>query len=404
MTFLVEHTKYMLDSIPDRGKKALVLSGGGITGWLYEIGSLTALDDFFVEGFSVNDFDVYVGVSAGATVATLIANGVPAREIYESNLFQGPYYFSRKDLYDFAWREFWKSWLKIVRSLPRMAGFILKNYKDFYLHDLLNLLNETQPAGFHTLEPFESFLSRTFAEQGLSNDFRTLKRELYMPATDIDTGRYQVMGDGDYRDVPISRAVIASSAVPMFFSPVRIKGKDFIDGGIGRSAHIDIAINKGASLVLLIHPVVHVYNDRKNVCLKTLRGKEPASLRDLGFSYIYDQAWKLNTESRIYFSLKRYHAEYPDIDFMQISPPETETDLFLESFMSLRARKKVLQYGYASTSAFFETHFEVMKECFERYGIKVSLEKLRSRAKERWIHEKKIDNGAELIRTEKRDP
>jgi predicted acylesterase/phospholipase RssA len=386
-----------MDPLPKTipGKKALVLSGGGITGWLYEVGSLTALDDFFEDGFSVNDFDLFVGVSAGATVAGLVANGVPPRVIYESNLTYGPYYFSRKDLYAFAWKDFLKSWFRVIQSFPHMARFILRNLRDFSLKDLMNLFNETQPAGFHTLEPFDQFLTRVWGEQGLSNDFRTLKRELYMPATNIDTGRYEVLGDGDFRDVPISRAVIASSAVPMFFCPVRVKGIDFIDGGIGRSAHIDIAVNKGASLILLIHPVVHVINDRNKVCLRTFRGVECASLREMGFSYVYDQAWKINTEARIYFALKRYHAEYPEIDFMQISPRPTETDLFLESFMSLRARKKILQYGYASTSAFLEENDEVMRACFERYGIKVSIEKLKSKAKERWAQEKKIDENGE---------
>ncbi len=49
-----------------RRKTALVLAGGGITGFLYEVGVLTALDELAGRALS-NDFDVYVGTSAGAS-------------------------------------------------------------------------------------------------------------------------------------------------------------------------------------------------------------------------------------------------------------------------------------------------------------------------------------------------
>ena len=47
------------------GKTALVLAGGGITGAVYEIGALRAMNDMLIN-HTVNDFDIYVGTSAGA--------------------------------------------------------------------------------------------------------------------------------------------------------------------------------------------------------------------------------------------------------------------------------------------------------------------------------------------------
>jgi len=47
-------------------KKALVLAGGGITGFLYEVGILTAYDEWSGAPCSANNFDIYVGTSAGA--------------------------------------------------------------------------------------------------------------------------------------------------------------------------------------------------------------------------------------------------------------------------------------------------------------------------------------------------
>src|SRR5689334_136589 len=65
---------------PRRSKTALVLGGGGFTGGVYEIGALRALDLLSVNR-TVNQFDVYVGTSAGAFVAAMAANGVTPEEM-----------------------------------------------------------------------------------------------------------------------------------------------------------------------------------------------------------------------------------------------------------------------------------------------------------------------------------
>src|ERR671921_1031587 len=61
-------------------KTALVLGGGGFTGAVYEMGALRALDLLSVDR-TVNDFDVYVGTSAGSVVAALTANGVTPEQM-----------------------------------------------------------------------------------------------------------------------------------------------------------------------------------------------------------------------------------------------------------------------------------------------------------------------------------
>src|SRR3954464_8667704 len=61
-------------------KTALVLGGGGFTGGVYEMGALRALDLLAVNK-TVNQFDVYVGTSAGSFVAALAANGVTPEEM-----------------------------------------------------------------------------------------------------------------------------------------------------------------------------------------------------------------------------------------------------------------------------------------------------------------------------------
>src|SRR6202022_2977374 len=73
---------------PRRDKTALVLGGGGFTGGVYEIGALRALDLLAVNS-TVNNFDVYVGTSAGSFIASLCANGVTPEEMMRVVTRQG---------------------------------------------------------------------------------------------------------------------------------------------------------------------------------------------------------------------------------------------------------------------------------------------------------------------------
>src|SRR6202171_2954495 len=73
---------------PRRDKTALVLGGGGFTGGVYEIGALRALDLMAVNS-TVNQFDVYVGTSAGSFIAALCANGVTPEEMMRVVTRQG---------------------------------------------------------------------------------------------------------------------------------------------------------------------------------------------------------------------------------------------------------------------------------------------------------------------------
>src|SRR5947209_12544480 len=72
-----------------QSKSALVLGGGGFTGGVYEIGALRALDLLSVNR-TVNEFDVYVGTSAGSFVAAALANGVTPEEMMRVIVQQVP--------------------------------------------------------------------------------------------------------------------------------------------------------------------------------------------------------------------------------------------------------------------------------------------------------------------------
>ncbi len=69
-------------SPPTTGSSTLGLAcaGGVIEGALYEIGALCALDEA-IEGRRLHDLDIYVGVSSGSLIGSMLASNVSAREL-----------------------------------------------------------------------------------------------------------------------------------------------------------------------------------------------------------------------------------------------------------------------------------------------------------------------------------
>jgi len=64
-------------------KVALVLAGGAVTGGAFKVGGLKALDDLLVNR-KTTDFDIYVGLSAGAFLAAPLAAGISPAEMIRS--------------------------------------------------------------------------------------------------------------------------------------------------------------------------------------------------------------------------------------------------------------------------------------------------------------------------------
>src|SRR5512147_248436 len=111
-----------------RSKTALVLAGGGLSGAMYEIGALRAIDDLLTDR-SVNDFDIYVGTSAGAIVATFLANGISPEDMYRAIAGEHPSAppLRREDVFSFNYGELARRGL----SLPlKLAGVSYEYFRN----------------------------------------------------------------------------------------------------------------------------------------------------------------------------------------------------------------------------------------------------------------------------------
>lgn len=263
---------------------ALVLSGGGISGGMFEVGCLAALDEFLAPEHRVNDLGLFVGVSAGALVAALVANGVRPLDAYDAirrNL-PSPLNIKLANVAGAPWRAAWGAALGTVRKAVGQVAAVARAREDGWAAMIPRLLAESFPAGLFSMDRLEDHLGRLLTTPPRSNDFRKLQGRLFIPAIALDTGERWVFGEPPLADVPISRAVAASSAIPGFFEPVHIKGTDFIDGGVDRVEHLDIAVAHGAGAILLINPLVPFVN-RGDACLPRVTGG-CARLREKGAS------------------------------------------------------------------------------------------------------------------------
>jgi predicted acylesterase/phospholipase RssA len=319
------------------GKTALCLCGGGITGALFEVGVLAGLDDVLgrVNG---NEFDIYVGSSAGASVASLLAQGVTAGRVFEALRDPRDPFFplGREQVYHARWTPWLKSAARLaVEALRALATLRVREPLAARLARLQSYL----PQGLFSTDRYEEFLRAFFARENLSNRFGDLSRELYIVANEVDSPLRVVFGDGDLRGVEIATAVAASSAIPLFFEPVRIAGRDYFDGSIGRVDPIDVAIAHGADRVVVVNPVVPV----------RIAGPQGQRVRERGPIAILDQARRITTKACIHLGITRNLARHAHAEILLIEPSETDTDPFGHNPMSLCARSEILDYARSST-------------------------------------------------------
>jgi NTE family protein len=363
---------------PRRDKTALVLGGGGFTGGVYEIGALRALDLLAVNS-TVNNFDVYVGTSAGSFIAALCANGVTPEEMMKVVTGQGDLPFKdidigdllRPNLLEFAR----KGALMPLRALS-LARQLVSQPGGVSLMDVVMGLADNLPSGLYTGEGIERYLRDVLSEPGRTDNFAELDCELYLTATDLDTCERVVLGVDGAEDVPISTAVRASGALPMVYAPVEVHDRELIDGGIVSTTNLDIAIQAGAKMVVVINPIVPFINDFSTT-VQTLGGRRPRRVSDMGFAQIGYQVFKLVAHQRLHELAKSWEERYPGVDIVLIEPEPNDELMFQTSMMSFASRVQIARHGFESVTKQLAGEYDRYQAVAERHGFEISAKRVR---------------------------
>ncbi len=341
-------------------------AGGGVTGAVYEIGCLRALDELL--GRSTLDLDLYVGISGGAVVASLTAAGISPGEMYDevtSRSAGRALGVAAAPLYRIGALEFLKRSVRAPKILTEaiVAAFTAEGRN---LSDVAWSVFEMLPPGLLDSSGVQKFLHQLFRSRLRDDSFRKLPRRLLVVAVDIDTGEAVAFGEDGRTDVPVSKAVQASIALPGLYRPVRIDGRDFVDGGVRKTAHINLAIQNGADLVICINPIVPFYNKDGKA------GPLGGHLSRRGVTWVLDQTLRIMLHGRMELGLQRYARDHPEVDILVIEPTRDDMRMFSYNIMRYSARKVVAEHGYRTTVDFFQKDAARYKELFARHGIRMT--------------------------------
>jgi NTE family protein len=164
-------------------KIGIALSGGGIKG-LCHAGVLKALEEYGIKP------DILSGVSAGAIVGALYADGYSPDEI--AKLFE-----------DISFRRMTKI------QIP--------------------------DGGFFRIDAFQKFLTKKLR----AKTFDELKIPLRIVATDLDKGQSVTFSSGN-----LINPIVASCSIPVLFSPKVIDGVHYVDGGVLKNLPVSTIRNE----------------------------------------------------------------------------------------------------------------------------------------------------------------
>jgi len=359
---------------------ALVLAGGAVTGGAYKLGGLKALDDFLVNR-KTTDFDIYVGLSAGAFLAAPLAGGVTPPEMLRSldGTSEDFTYLSPLDFYNPNLAEFAQKPLEfLVDLLTYVLVEAVGGAREFPF-PLAYL-----PSGLFDNAALERYLRHNIERRGMSNDFRVLHRlrqvALYIVAMNLDTAERVVFGHDEDTALTISEAVQASTALPGFYKPARIKGVDYVDGGVRRTANIDVAIEHGAELVICYNPFRPFHNRvvRRFLPEKGRYEIEGRPLASQGMLTVLNQVLRTLLHSRLQLGIQQYQDD-PSFqgDIILLEPGETDLAFFKMAPLNLWAGRSAGAHGYLSVTQAIEAHYEMIRQILQTYGVLMTRKEVR---------------------------
>ncbi|MBW2401453.1 MAG: patatin-like phospholipase family protein [Deltaproteobacteria bacterium] len=241
------------------------------------------------------------------------------------------------------------------------------------------------PTGIFDNVSIERWLRRSLERIRVPNDFQAFERKtgrsLYITACDLDTAERAIFGADEISDITISQAVQASSAVPLFYKPARMNGVDYVDGGVRHTANIDIAIEKGADLIICYNPFRPFLNRVDPVDGEPPVFSEGRYLSDRGMKVIANQVFRTMLHSRLKLGLQRYIADSRFRgDIVLLEPREQDAKFFALNPMAFWKRNEAVQHGFESVRKTLEQNYDELSSVFERYGLELDRDAARRRA------------------------
>jgi predicted acylesterase/phospholipase RssA len=382
------------------GKVGIVLAGGAVSGGAFKAGGLRALDEALVRrrapgaaahAFGLNEFDVFVGLSAGSVLASVLSAGIGTDEIFR--ILRGT-----SDSYE-AFRP-WHFMLPNVLELPSRLRLCARKQEELFTNwlsgatdpttggrfgwratfsKMAQALGRVVPTGLFDPRALEAYLRRNMARAGISDDFveahRQTGKELYLTATDLNRGELVVFGhDEPYGRVPISTAIAASCAIPVWYKPMLVdnprRGEpgepdrlDLADGGLLRTANVRVAVEKGCELVICYNPFTRIRYDRAG-----------RALYEHGLPSIVSQSARTLIGARLDLAKEVVFLDGNiKADVVFIEPAEDDYTFFGMGAMNFWTKDRAAAHGYAAVRSAIESSHQLLAGVFRNHGIELRM-------------------------------
>jgi NTE family protein len=219
----------------------LVLGVGGVLGESWMNAVLAGIEE--VSGFDARECEGYVGTSAGSIVAAALAGGLsPDHRLGELPAQPAPEATSDGGGVSQALRAGVATVAAPVAALalPTMApgGALVRR-----------IALSRAPRGTQSLRG----LGDRIDSMGAQWDGR-----LAVAAVELDSGRRVMFGRDGAPEATIGQAVEASCAIPAYFRPIEIGGREYVDGGAWSPTNMDTAKVRRGTRVLCLNPTASI--------------------------------------------------------------------------------------------------------------------------------------------------
>lgn len=230
----------------------LVLGAGGVLGGAWMSGALHALAA--ETGWYPRHAEYLVGTSAGSVLAALGGAGVPpwlllpdtSAGVYHGNIdSQG-----NLELLDDMWgRIVRRRRLNVPRPLPGSFPLAVAALRRRTPLGFMKVLGGLIPTGFMSTDPIKDTV-RWLSPRGWIGH-----PNCWIVACDYLSGEREVFGRDGAPPATIAQAVAASCAIPGYYSPEKIEGRFYVDGGLHSMSNIDLLNGRALDLVIVFNPM-----------------------------------------------------------------------------------------------------------------------------------------------------
>jgi NTE family protein len=204
-------------------------------------------------GWDPASADYVVGTSAGAMMGSLCVAGVPpwfmvahsAGEVFDGLVDASGRPQAEADRAAGAVFRPERGWPRLGPGSWRLGLATLRNPTR---HAPAVGLTGWLPRGVISTEPLRGTVQRVVPSAWAEHP------NLWIVACDYETGRRTVFGREDAPPADLADAVTASCAIPGFYVPVRIGGREYVDGGVCSPSNLDLLRDRGLDVVICLNP------------------------------------------------------------------------------------------------------------------------------------------------------